>query len=166
MAGRKPWLHVDAFVVIMECMHRRSSHPDRLICSHFTSVANYRAETQLPFNRTLLGMGAFGSNPPIVPRRQKNSERFHDLWEFVLVHNRQLNCIHYWLIKYKLSYRRGTARRTLDQLKILLIAELYHKSHLKRLAIGEWWWRSLEMAWFDRPHIQHAIVDLSRCSCV
>jgi len=37
----------------------------------------------------------------------------------------------------KLSYRRGTARRAMSVEIMLNAAQLFEKSHLKRLAVGE-----------------------------
>jgi len=60
------------------------------------------------------------------------------------------------LICENLNYRRGTARRATSVEILSTAAQLYEKSHLKRLA---WPWkveghsRSLELLLFDKPHI-------------
>jgi len=46
-------------------------------------------------------------------------------------------------VNKKLSYRRGTARRAMSDEILSTAAQLYEKSHSKRLAIDEWPWRSL-----------------------
>jgi len=56
----------------------------------------------------------------------------------------------------KLSYRKETVRHATSVETLATAAQLFEKSHLRKLATGEWLWRSLwssEIAWLNRPYI-------------
>jgi len=68
----------------------------------------------------------------------------------------------------KLSYRRGTARRTMS-LEILSSAAQLHENTLKRLTIGEWPWRSLRTGPNKRRLVHQVAAPGTKCavsSCI